>query len=52
MHTLFTYCADADRHCDAHRTFVRLRFSCRPAPARDGAQGMQDSQNKKLKDLV
>ncbi len=49
MHTLFAYCADAGRHCDAHRT---LRFSCRPAPARDDAQGTPDSmaQNTKLKD--
>ena len=48
MRTLFAYCADADRHCDAHRTFVRLRFSCQPASARDGAQGTPDL--KKLKD--
>ncbi len=51
MHTLFAYCAGADRHCDARRTFVRMCFSCRPASARDGAQGMQDSQHKKLKEL-
>jgi hypothetical protein len=47
MHTLFAYRASADRHCDVHRTFVWLHFSCPPALARDGAQGTPDSKNLK-----
>ena len=52
MRTLYAYYADAGRHSDARRTFVPLRLSCRPAPARNGAQGTPDSMwhRTKLKD--